>query len=155
MFRRVVFGCVLVASVATADTAAPPRRKAALLRWLRAGTYRAVYAGEPAVHGSRSAHGASVRTFYSPVLAHDLSAGRTTFRKGAAMVKELYFGGDTLRGWSVMSKLRRRAGPAGQGWLFYESFDGTNDGAPFGRGIGLCVGCHHAGTDFLLSDFRP
>jgi hypothetical protein len=96
-----------------------------------------------------------VLTYYSPILVEDLRAGRTTFRKSAAMVKELYLEGDRVIGYSVMVKLGRRAGAAGRGWLFYETFDGTNAGAFFGRGHPACAGCHAAGTDFLRSAFRP
>jgi len=136
----------------------PPRRKRALLRWLRDGEYREAWAAEPEVHPSTAggAHGRNVRTYLSPRLVEDLGAGRTTFRKGAAMVKELYQGGTSdVVGWSVMRKLRRKSGRRGREWLFYETFDGTNDGAFFGRGVRVCVGCHEAGVDYLLSPFRP
>jgi hypothetical protein len=86
----------------------------------------------------------------------DLQAGRTEFRKGAAMVKELYFSQtETVIGWSVMRKLRNRSGSTGRGWLFYETLDGTNDGVFYGRGKPICTGCHADGVDFLLSPFRP
>jgi len=147
---------LLVASVAGADSSLPPRQKGALLAWLRAGAYRASFTPEPAVRESAvGAHGPNVRSWYGPVLVEDLRAGQTVFRKGAAMVKELYFDGDQVVGWSVMRKLRRRSGPAGGGWLFYETLDGRNPGALFGRGLRVCTGCHGSGTDFLLSGFRP
>jgi hypothetical protein len=134
----------------------PPRGKARLLRWLEAGTYRLNYVPEPALHPSTPAHGVNVRTWLSPRLVEDLAAGRPTFRRGAAMVKELYFAGDTeVVGWSVMRKLRRRSGRTGRGWFFYESFDGTNATAIAGRGVRVCTSCHAAGEDFLLSPFRP
>jgi len=147
----------LVAQVASAQSDVPPRRKGALLAWLKAGTYRASYAAEPAVHVSSSGvHGMNVRTYYGPILADDLRAGRTVFRKGAAMVKELYLGGtEQTIGWAVMSKIRRRSGRAGRGWLFYETLDGTNRGVSFGRGLPVCTGCHRSGVDYLRSDFRP
>jgi len=117
----------LVAQVASAQSDVPPRRKGALLAWLKAGTYRASYAAEPAVHVSSSGvHGMNVRTYYGPILADDLRAGRKVFRKGAAMVKELYLGGtEQTIGWAVMSKVRRRSGRAGRGWLFYETMIGA------------------------------
>jgi hypothetical protein len=103
-----------------------------------------------------TAHGANVRTYFSPTLVEDLRAGRPTFRRGAAMVKELYFSGtEEVVGWSVMRKLRPRSGRSGRGWLFYETLDGTNAGVFYGRGKPICVGCHAAGTDFLLTPFRP
>ena len=73
------------------------------------------------------------------------------------MVKELYLDGPTAPpvGYSVMRKLRSRSGPTGRGWLFYETFDGRNTAASFGRGLVVCTGCHRSGVDFLLSSFRP
>src|ERR1051326_430921 len=121
----------LMTSVAAASGELPPRGKRALLRWLKAGTYRERFVGEPEVHPSSAegrAHGRNVRTYYDPILVEDLRAGRTAFRRGAAMVKELYFDGiDRPRGYSVMIKVRRRSGTSGRGWLFYEPLTGTND----------------------------
>ena len=86
----------------------------------------------------------------------DLRAGRTAFRKGATMVKELYFGGrEQVIGYSLLTKVRRRSGATGRGWLFYETVDGTGRGALFGRGLAVCTGCHRSGVDFLRSPFRP
>jgi hypothetical protein len=118
--------------------------------------YTSSFIAEPAPHTSSSAHGPYVRTWYSPVLSDDLRAGRIPFRRGAAMVKELYLDGPDGPpvGYSVMRKLRPRSGPTGRGWLFYETFGGRND-ASFGRGLIVCTGCHRNGVDFLLSAFRP
>jgi hypothetical protein len=154
--RRVAiaFAAVLLAAGSTrADL--PPRQKGRLLRWLQDAAYRQSYTPEPAVHRSlTTAHGLNVRTWYNPTLADDLRASRASFRKGAAMVKELYAGGDQqVVGWAVMRKLRRAGGARGQGWLFYERLPGGGDF--FGRGLGVCTGCHRAGTDYLLSPFRP
>jgi hypothetical protein len=149
----------MCASTGGASSDVPPRGEAALLRWLKAATYRESFRGEPHVHPSTAegrVHGANVRTYYNPILVEDLQAGRIKFRKGAAMVKELYF--DDLQrpqGYSVMIKVRRRSGATGHGWLFYETLDGTNRAASFGRGLGLCTGCHRSGVDFLRSEFRP
>jgi hypothetical protein len=155
---RTAIALVLSASLVSATFAGagtlPPRREDALLRWLREGRYRDAYVAEPALHPSVSAHGMSVRTYFSPRLVADLSSGRSKFRKGAAMVKELYFGGGEVVGWSVMRKLQRRS-RGGRSWLFYETFDGTAQSAIFGRGVAICVGCHQEGADFLLSPFRP
>jgi hypothetical protein len=146
---------VLALAAHAAAAQAPPAGKRALLRWLRAGTYRQSYTPEPAVHRSlTSAHGLNVRTWYSPRLTDDLRAGRIPFRRGAAMVKELYATGEQeVLGWSVMRKLRRASGRRGKGWLFYERLPGG--GSFVGRGLGVCTGCHAAGVDYLLSPFRP
>ena len=150
----IVLLATLVGTAGAGDL--PPRRKNPLLAWLRSGAYRATYTPEPAIHASAiGVHGQTVRTWYGPVLVEDLRAGRTAFRKGAAMVKELYFGGEQVVGWAVMRKVRGRSGTTGRGWLFYEAVDGSNDGAIFGRGKALCAGCHRSGTDYLRSDFRP
>lgn len=151
-----VCGAAVLVSVAQAEP--PPRRRHALLAWLRAGSYRSSYVSEPAQHSSAAggAHGAVVRTWYSPVLADDLRAGRPTFRRGAAMVKELRFGNaDGMpAGFSVMRKLGARS-RRGRGWLFFETFDAAAGGGSYGRNLRVCTGCHAAGTDFLLSTFRP
>jgi hypothetical protein len=156
--RAVLVG-ILLTSLAAAGSDVPPRRRRALLRWLKAGAYRERFVGEPEVHPSTArghVHGANVRTYYNPILVDDLRAGRITFRMGAAMVKELYFDNvDRLVGYSVMVKVRPRTGISGRGWLFYETLDGTNRAASFGRGLGLCTGCHRSGVDFLRSGFRP
>lgn len=159
--RAAVLVAVLGALVASGPDASsmsvPPRRKGALLSWLKAGTYQSTFTPEPEPHASAAAHGPYVRTWYSPVLVEDLAAGRSTFRKGAAMVKEFYLRGpdEPPVGYSVMRKLRSRSGPTGRGWLFYEAFDGSNASALFGRGLGACTGCHQTGVDYLRSEFRP
>lgn len=158
--RRVAAAMLCGASlwVCVAAAEPPPLRRRALLAWLRAGTYRSTYLPEPAPHASAAggAHGASVRTWYDPILADDLRAGRPRFRKGAAMVKEIYLGdpdGPPM-GYSVMRKLRGRS-RAGGGWLFFETFDASTGAGPYGRGLRICTGCHADGTDFLLSGYRP
>ena len=146
---RGALAVIVVAGVVWADDDVPPRSKRALLAWLKVGTYRATYVAEPAAHDS-AIHGRQVRTWYSATLVEDLRAGRTVFRKRAAMVKELNGGG-----WAVMRKVRRRSGRRGGGWLFYETLDATGRDAYFGRGLAVCAGCHRDGTDFLRSSFRP
>jgi hypothetical protein len=138
------------------DPHIPPRKRRKLLDWLVAGNYLATYAAEPAVHDSLGPHGGNVRTYYNPILVDDLRAGRTTWSRGAAMVKELYASGkDEVRGYSVMIKTRADSGPNGEGWLFFETFNLTGGNAYYGRGLGVCTNCHQAGTDYLLSAFRP
>lgn len=134
----------------------PPTGKRKLLRWLKARAYRSGFAAEPALHPSGGPHGGNVRTFYNPILTEDLLADKTVFRKGAAMVKELYLGGsEQVIGFAVMIKLRHKSGNRGQGWLFYETYDGSNRSAFYGQGISVCANCHRSGVDYLLSGFRP
>lgn len=133
----------------------PPERRGRLLAWLRAGTYRQSYLPEPeGVHPSTTGAHPDVLTWYGPILVEDLRAGRTPFRKGASMVKELYDRDGRLVGHAVMRKVARRSRRSGVGWFFYEGFEGGPQFAR-GRGAPICVSCHRAGTDFLLSPFRP
>jgi hypothetical protein len=145
-----------VAGSAARDPRIPPRKRKKLLAWLLEGSYRDEYVAEPAVHTSLGPHGGSVRTYYNSILVDDLNAGRTTWSKGAAMVKELYFSGtEQVIGYAVMIKVKANSGPNGGGWIFYETFDSTGQGAYYGRGLRLCASCHEGGTDYLLSAFRP
>jgi hypothetical protein len=143
----------LAAPAAAADPSLPPTRTRPLERWLEAGEWRSTWVPEPAAHPSLGAHGRSVRTWYSPALVEDLAAGRVPFRRGAAIVKELFDPtGTTLLGFAVMRKVRARSGARGTGWFFWE----TADPRPFrGRGLPVCASCHARGVDFLLSAFRP
>jgi hypothetical protein len=147
-------GTVISSSILDA-AATPPEKQPALRRWLQNQTYKSTYTPEPTVRESFTAHGSFVRSWYSPILTQDLKNGRRVFRKGAAMVKELY-GSDptTVVGYSVMRKLERKAGRDGKGWLFYEKAPFIG-GTFFGRGLPDCTGCHRAGTDYLLTPFRP
>jgi hypothetical protein len=151
-----VVALALAADVAAAAGDVPPRRRRALLAWLAGGTYREAFTPEALeAHPSAGPHGGRVLTYYNPILVEDLRAGRTVFRKKAAMVKELYFGGTEVGGWAVMVKVRRRSGGAGTGWFFYETFDPTGRDTISGRGHRMCAPCHAEGLDFLRSDFRP
>jgi hypothetical protein len=150
----VVLGLVL-ANASAMQGAGVPRGRAKLLAWLKAGTYRQTFTPEPTIRASQTVHTANVRSWYSPELVQALRDGTVPFPKNAAMVKELY-GGDTegIDGYSVMVKVRRRSGAAGEGWFWYETLDGKTPIA-IGRGVRLCSGCHQQGTDFLQSTFRP
>ena len=93
---------------------------------------------------------------HQEIFVEDLRAGRTTWSRGAAMVKELYLNSiDAVQGDSVMIKASESTGPNGDGWVFYESFDLSGTRAYYGRGLGICVNCHRGGTYLLLSEFRP
>jgi len=155
-FASTVAALVLTSVPASAQSILPPTKGGALLRWLADGSYRATYTPEPAVRFSTAPHGGNVRAWLSPILVEDLRAGRPTFRKGAAMVKEIYFTGQTeVLGWSVMRKMRNNSGRRGQGWYFYETFDGRTPVVRPGRGVPICVSCHRDGQDFYLLGFQP
>ena len=60
-------------------------------------------------------------------------------------------GGGTRLGWAVMVKVQADSA-GGDGWYWYETFDGAVYAD--GTGEGLCTGCHSGGgTDFFLSPF--
>ena len=143
-------------SLAVKSTQIPPAQKRKLMRWLAAGTYLNSFIPEPTIHPSTGPHGGNVRTFYNPILAEDLAAGKSRFRKGASMVKELYRNGmSDVVGYAVMIKTRKGSGNNGEGWVFYESYGRGNSAAFYGRGISVCASCHRRGMDYLLSEFRP
>jgi hypothetical protein len=149
--------CLVAVSraVHAVDADVPPTGTAALLAWLEAGSYRA-WVPEPTVRPSFTAHGDHVRAWLNPVLVEDLRAGRTRFRKGAAMVKELYLAQTAqVVGFSVMRKVRNRSGRRGRGWYFFETFDGVRPVVRPGRGAPVCVSCHRDGRDYYLLGFQP
>ncbi|MBX3026621.1 hypothetical protein KF840_17075 [bacterium] len=136
-------------TVAPTPAAPPPSDPDGLLRWLQAGSYLD-WAAESAPHPSAGPHGGRVRTFLNPELFASLDAGEAQHPAGAAAVKELYFNGDTVRGWAVMVKLQADS-DRGRGWYWYETF---GSGAPLeGVGLGTCTGCHSAGRDFVRIPF--
>ncbi|MBX7221858.1 MAG: hypothetical protein K1Y36_18035 [Blastocatellia bacterium] len=140
-----------------ADDEIPPTDRDELLKWLKAGKYKAKFVSEKKVHPSDGPHGGNVLTYYNPILVEDLKDKKTLFRTGASMVKELYLSGtEKAVGYSVMIKTKEKGTKAkGKFWLFYETFDGTNQNPFYGKGVPLCVNCHTIGVDFLRSTFRP
>ena len=131
------------------DPALPPTEVATLQAWLAAGYYLD-WQAESGPHPSSGPHGVRVRTFLNPALFASLDAGEPQHPVGAAAVKELYFSGQTVRGWAVMVKLQGDS-DRGRGWYWFEDF---GSGAPFsGVGLGACTGCHSAGRDFVRIPF--
>lgn len=126
-----------------------PSEPDALLSWLQGGGY-VEWDAESAVHAGAGPHFGAVRTFLSEELVASLSAGAAQHPAGSATVKELYGGGDTLRGWTVSIKLEADSA-GGEGWYWYEWYDDAvlADGA----GLGACTGCHAAGDDYVLIPF--
>jgi hypothetical protein len=145
-----------LSSKAASQNIIPPIKKKKMVAWLKAGLYKELFIGEPAVHGSLGPHGGNVRIFYNPILVENLRAGKKTWDVGAAMVKELYLGSTTqVSGYSVMIKVDEQSGNDGSGWVYYESFNGSLDGAFYGRAVQICANCHRGGVDYLLAGFRP
>jgi len=129
----------------------PPTNNAKLIAWLNKKSYKTNFIAEPSLH--TGSHG-SVLTYYNPILALDLHAKKSVFRKGAAMVKELY-SGTTVVGYAVMVKTLQHTTAQGNDWFFYETFDTTGQNPIFGKGLSTCTSCHQSGVDFLRSTFRP
>ena len=77
-------------------------------------------------------------------------AGNPSHPRCAAAVKELYGMGNTLLGHAVMVKLEDDSAD-GQGWYWYELYDGTVYAN--GPGETLCTGCHSSGADYFRSPF--
>jgi hypothetical protein len=126
----------------------PPTDADALSSWLEDEPYVA-WEAESSIHPSTGPHFGNVRTWINDATAAGLEAGDAELEVGAATVKELYGDGQTRRGWSVSVKIE--AGAGGGGWYWYELYDG--DVLADGQGLSVCVGCHEAGTDSVLTPF--
>lgn len=124
------------------DPQNPPTSAGPLRQWLIAGMYGGWHA-ESAVHPSGGPHGGSVRTFLNDAAFDSLQAGNAQHPRGAAVVKELYFGTERVLGWAAEIKLDDDSA-GGANWYWYE-------GASLaGRGLTICTSCH--GSDYR--DFR-
>lgn len=129
------------------DEPLPPTNGAELVPWLEAGEYLG-WTAESAIHDSDGPHFGNVRTYVNTALLQSLEAAAGEHPIDAAAVKELYGDSGTVLGWSVMVKVHRKSA-GGNGWYWYEDFEGTvyADGV----GKGLCTGCHSDGQDFFRS----
>jgi hypothetical protein len=132
-----------------------PSTAAPLLSFLRAGAYRN-FARESGPHSSAGPHGGRVLTYVNDILAGALARGSAA--KGeqhprcAASIKELFLGGDAVAGWAVLVKTDDDSS-AGRGIYWFETTSLDPDRAPAyqGAGLGLCVSCHAAGRDYVLT----
>ncbi len=128
----------------------PPTNGAELLPWLESEVYTG-WTSESAPHPSAGPHFDGVWTFVNDALLDSLEAGSPTHPEGSAAVKELFNAGGTRLGWAVEVKIQADSA-GGDGWYWYEIFDG-NEFAD-GTGKGICTGCHSGGgTDFVLTPF--
>lgn len=129
-------------------TAEVPSEGAALLEWLASGAYEA-WPAESGPHESSGPHFGAVRTFVNPCLFASLDADAATHPVGAAAVKQLYGGGNTVEGHSVMIKVA--AGEGGDSWYWLEHYQGNTYAD--GVGSGLCTGCHGGpgNRDYVLT----
>ena len=108
------------------------------------------FASESGLHQSEGPHFGKVITCMNPLLKASLQAGNREHPQGAAAVKELYKGGQTLLGWAVMVKVAPKSG-AGEGYYWFEA----QSGRVLAEGVGqpVCAQCHQVGSDFILSAF--
>jgi hypothetical protein len=130
----------------------PPTDSAALFTWLADGSYLD-WESESAIHPSAGPHGGDVRTFVNDTLLGSLADGASSHPAGSASVKELYSAGE-LRGWATFVKTSDDSAE-GDNWFWYENFSVTNASSPVAAdfGVGLCVDCHVAGRDYVLTPF--
>ncbi len=137
-----------VTATATPTVAGPvpiPTTARELLAWLQAGNYLS-WTAESAPHASAGPHGGKVRTFLNDTVLDSLSAGNASHPAGSALVKELYFGGDTVALWAVSVKVQDDSA-GGRGWYWWEGVGLAGLGQP------ACTGCHAAGRDYVRTPF--
>jgi hypothetical protein len=92
-----------------------------------------------------------VRTFFNDVLVGSFESESASHPLGAAAVKEIYQSdGETLRGWAVSFKVADAGND--RDWYWYEQFDDRSPAAD-ARGASVCVDCHGAGRDYVLTPF--
>ncbi len=135
------------ASVAHAQTPAPPLGGAALEAWLKAGHYKQ-WRAESQPHDSQGPHFGRVRTYLNPVAYESMQSGAKDHPKGTVTVKELYGQGATVQGWSVAIKTAADSS-GGSNWYWYEIFQ--NKVVKDGQGVLLCRACHLTGRDYVLT----
>ena len=140
------------ACTSLAAAAEPPSDAAALRAWLDAGSHRE-WRKESRPHRSAGPHPETVVTYVNSPLHDSLGAGAREHPVGAAAVKELYRGGN-LSGYAVAIKTQAKSA-VGRGWYWYEVTSLAPDAKPVAaaHGVPLCLGCHLAGTDFVLTPF--
>jgi hypothetical protein len=123
---------------------AVPTTSSELRAWLEAGMYKG-WTAESGIHPSAGPHGATVRTYLNDIVLQSLAAGNASHPAGAALVKELYYGGDTVQLWAVEVKVQDDSA-GGDGWYWWE-------GSISGFGNRTCTGCHSAGRDYVLTPY--
>lgn len=141
-----------------ADPQIIPADKDKLFAYLQARAYEKLDAKESKQHPSAGPHtrtGLPVRVFMNDALNASMAAENDEHPAGAGVVKEMFTKEGELRGWAVAVKVDAESGDAGEGWYWYEVKSTTDNSNPVAaaKGVGLCAGCHIAGTDFVLSEY--
>jgi len=131
------------------DPLVVPTNAAELQPWLEADAYLD-WPSESDIHDSTGPHFGNVRTWLHPELVDSLDSGMAQHPADVGTVKELYGTGTTRRGWSVSVKIAEDS-QDGDGWYWYEFFDGAV--LADGDGFSACTGCHGGGADYVLTPF--
>lgn len=120
----------------------------ALTAWLGAGEYLA-WTAESAIHDSTGPHFGNVRTWLSDELVDSLEQNESSYPLCSATVKELYGADDRRGGFSVSVKVALEG--TASDWFWFEIYE--SEILAFGTDVPVCVNCHSAGTDYLLSPY--
>ena len=134
-----------------------PIDEAKLFKYLQKGEYKKFATKETKKHPTAGPHleaGDLVRVYFSDAVAKSLKGDYDTHPKGSALIKELFSkDGKKLVGWAVSVKTDEKS-DNGKGWFWVEytsTTDMSKKPVSAGNGVGLCVGCHLPGKDFVLS----
>jgi len=154
--QRAISAAVLSATLAVFSSLAqaqpsetPPTDSTTLLKWLRAGSYKA-WPKESAPHRSMGPHQTLVVAYLNPLLDKSMTAKSASHPQGAAAVKELFDADGKPYGWAVAVKTSHDS-DGGKGWYWYEILGGaTANVVAQASGVAVCVGCHARGRDFVL-----
>lgn len=131
----------------THSASPPPTDGAALQAWLEA-AYYLTWPAESAPHASAGPHFGQVRVFQNERLYQATKTNSAPWPTGSTSIKELFGNGSVPIGWSVSVKLQQNP-PSGDGFYWYEIYQGQKYAD--GLSVPLCVNCHAAGTDYLLT----
>ncbi len=148
--HRLLPAALLLLCACGGPAAAPGSSFVELVQRLNAREYRA-WTGDPEIRGAvkGSPHG-RVRVFFDDALVASLKAGSAVHPVGATVVKEVYGDSDQVGIHSLMVKTGEGAGK--ESWTYFEGGGAPEyKGALYGVGHSICVGCHQAGADYVLS----
>ena len=136
----------------------PVDDETALVAYLQARRYTGFPVAEPEIHSSKNVHGKLIRTFLNKEMADGLKRRLVELPRNSASVKEIYTPEGKLDGWAVSAKLEDNSARGGA-WYWYEVI-GMATGRPEitansrggeTAGARLCVSCHQAGYDYVLT----
>jgi hypothetical protein len=118
----------------------PSEDPAAVQAWLDQRFYE-TWDKEPLAHISTGPHFGFVRTFVNELAYNGLTSGADQLPRGAVAVKVIY-GSDLTqtRGHAVSHKVNSKSA-LGDGWYWYERFDGNDIMAKRGADT-FCAECH-------------